>query len=122
MGLFDWFTRDPFCRTDFKPLFSAFIDAVVDSGAAQGPVVSPPRAPDAPAPRLEAALPSAKRLVAFGDIHGDMNQMKRAFKAAGLIDDSFQWSGGQSVAVQVRIACSTQPQAMPAAACIIRNV
>jgi hypothetical protein len=106
MGLFNWFSNtDPFCNREFKPLFSAFIDAVIDSSIAGDPTVAPPRPSGTRAARHKSVLPAVKRIVAIGDVHGDMSQMKKALKAAGLIDDNFRWSGGSTVAVQV---CSLQ--------------
>lgn len=102
MGLFSWLGGgDPFCRNEFKPLFSSFVDTVVDTLVAGGPVVTPPRPHTAAAPRYKATLPAAKRLVAIGDIHGDMKQMKKVLQASGLIDEQFRWAGGDTVAVQV---------------------
>ncbi len=40
------------------------------------------------------------RIVAIGDLHGDLAQTKRALKLAGLIDDAGAWIGGNSVLVQ----------------------
>ena len=44
--------------------------------------------------------PAAKRLVAIGDIHGDLGGARAALKAAGAIDDKDQWIGGDLVVVQ----------------------
>jgi len=45
--------------------------------------------------------PAAKRLVAIGDLHGDFQKAVKAFRVAGLIDESTNWVGGETVAVQV---------------------
>ncbi|ACO63374.1 predicted protein, partial [Micromonas commoda] len=42
-----------------------------------------------------------ERLVAIGDLHGDLNKATRAFRAGGLIDSHGKWIGGATVAVQV---------------------
>lgn len=103
MGVLDWLTgTDPFCRGEFKTVFSGFIDAVTDSAVARGPVVAPPRPHGAAPARHRLQLPPAKRLVAFGDVHGDLAQMRKAFRAAKLVDEDFRWAGGDTVAVQVR--------------------
>lgn len=46
-------------------------------------------------------LPSVERLIAIGDLHGDFEKTKRAFRLAGLIDQNNRWIGGTSVCVQV---------------------
>lgn len=54
-----------------------------------GAEVSPPtRFPDAP------------RIVAIGDLHGDLQAARRALKLAGAIDDEDHWIGGKLVLVQ----------------------
>ena len=45
--------------------------------------------------------PAAERLVAIGDLHGDMGKARRAFRLGGLIDDNDRWCGGTATAVQV---------------------
>lgn len=44
-----------------------------------------------------------RRIVAIGDLHGDLNQTRRALKLAGLIssDGLERWCGGSSILVQV---------------------
>lgn len=41
------------------------------------------------------------RLVAIGDLHGDLSRAQRAFRIAGAIDDKGTWVGGDLVVVQV---------------------
>lgn len=41
-----------------------------------------------------------KRLVAFGDVHGDLDATKRALKLGGAIDDAGAWIGGDLFVVQ----------------------
>ena len=55
---------------------------------------------------LTTFLPAAARLVAIGDLHGDMGKTRRAFKIAGLIDANDRWTGGTTTAVQVN-SCKT---------------
>ncbi len=45
--------------------------------------------------------PAAARVVAIGDLHGDLKAAKRAFKLAGATDDKGHWIGGPLVVVQV---------------------
>jgi hypothetical protein len=46
-------------------------------------------------------LPAAKRVVAIGDLHGDFEKTRRAFRLGGLIDENDRWAAGTTVAVQV---------------------
>eukprot|EP00040_Diaphanoeca_grandis_P029275 m.171155 g.171155 ORF g.171155 m.171155 type:complete len:422 (-) comp31636_c0_seq1:306-1571(-) len=48
--------------------------------------------------KLRNAAP--ERLVAIGDIHGDVNALIRALKVAGAVDDKLNWIGGQLVVIQ----------------------
>lgn len=58
--------------------------------------------PDVPTAAYHATfLPPAEKVVAFGDIHGDIEKAKRAFRLANLVDDAGRWIGGKTVAVQV---------------------
>jgi hypothetical protein len=103
MWLPAWLVGDSFCKREFKPLWCDFIDAVADAAIAGGPTVKPPRQCSERPHTLQSFYPAPSRLVAFGDVHGDLNQIKKAFKAAGIIDHDFRWSGGQTVAVQACI-------------------
>jgi hypothetical protein len=49
---------------------------------------------------LPLRRPQPKRLVAIGDLHGDLAATRSALKAAGAIDDSDNWIGGDLVVVQ----------------------
>lgn len=53
------------------------------------------------APLLQTFLPATERLIAIGDLHGDIDKARRAFRLAGLIDENDRWSGGTTTAVQV---------------------
>lgn len=44
--------------------------------------------------------PSAPRIVAIGDLHGDLEATRRALRLAGAIDASHKWIGGSLVVVQ----------------------
>lgn len=44
--------------------------------------------------------PAPKRLVAIGDLHGDLAGTRSALRAAGAIDDKDRWTGGDLVIVQ----------------------
>ena len=49
---------------------------------------------------LPAKRPAAKRVVAIGDLHGDLAAARSALKAGGLIDDKDAWTGKDTVVVQ----------------------
>ncbi|MGV3525095.1 MAG: metallophosphoesterase [Candidatus Sericytochromatia bacterium] len=51
-----------------------------------------------PASEATAAAPS--RIVAIGDLHGDLDATRRALRLAGAIDAQERWSGGSLVVVQ----------------------
>jgi hypothetical protein len=47
-----------------------------------------------------AAQPAPARLVAVGDIHGDLAAFTSILRAAGLVDTSARWTGGRARLVQ----------------------
>ena len=49
-------------------------------------------------------LPAVARIVAIGDLHGDMDKTRRAFCIGGLIDGEDRWIGGTTTVVQARQA------------------
>jgi len=67
-----------------------------------------PSSPGAPAPAapgctiapLPLRRPAPRRLVAIGDLHGDLAGARAALRAAGAIDDRDRWIGGELVVVQ----------------------
>lgn len=66
-----------------------------------GPQAPPESAPAAPVETSGAyRFPSADRIVAIGDLHGDFVATERAFRLAGAIDASGKWAGGKSTIVQ----------------------
>lgn len=83
-----------------------------DRGHRETPAPVPAREPAAPAARQTPAtactlepiptrVPLApKRLVAIGDLHGDLAATRAALKAAGAIDEADRWIGGELVIVQ----------------------
>jgi hypothetical protein len=48
----------------------------------------------------ETRQPNAERIVAFGDVHGDLDATRRALRLAGAIDENDRWIGGSLVVVQ----------------------
>ena len=62
-----------------------------------GPAVPPsvPVALDVP-----TRFPAPRRLVAIGDLHGDLEATRRALRLAGAVDERDAWVGGDLVLVQ----------------------
>jgi len=91
-----------------------WLTALAFAGACERkhPQESPPPAP-APAPStagnatgctlapLPLRRPAAKRLVAIGDLHGDLGGTRAALRAAGAIDANDRWTGGDLTVVQL---------------------
>jgi predicted esterase len=50
--------------------------------------------------RTPLRLPEATRIVAIGDLHGDLGATRRALRLAGAIDERDRWIGGSLVVVQ----------------------
>jgi hypothetical protein len=48
----------------------------------------------------ELRRPAAPRVVAIGDLHGDLSTSRRALKLAGAIDDADHWIGAELTLVQ----------------------
>lgn len=89
----------------------ALIAAVFTLGACDSEK-APPKPPAAPARSAPvpsapvdtgaaARFPAAPRVVAIGDLHGDMASTRAALRLAGAIDEKEHWSGGPLVVVQV---------------------
>jgi hypothetical protein len=67
---------------------------------AEPPTEPPTEEPD-PRPIPPAtAVDGVPRLVAIGDVHGDVGATRTALKIAGAIDDEDRWIGGELVVVQ----------------------
>lgn len=49
---------------------------------------------------LPTRHPRAERIVAVGDLHGDLTATRAALGLAGVIDDEDRWAGGATVLVQ----------------------
>lgn len=63
----------------------------------------PALAPSAATPELGERpfrFPAPARLVAIGDLHGDVASTREALRLAGAIDENDHWSGGKLVVVQ----------------------
>ena len=62
--------------------------------------VAVPETPSSSGDSKPTRFPGAERIVAVGDVHGDLDATKRVLRLAGLIDGSDHWSGGTTVFVQ----------------------
>jgi hypothetical protein len=82
---------------------SAFLDVFVDF-AATGTISAAPgeRLKDNNKDSSSFRRAAAKQVVAIGDLHGDLDAAKRAFRTAGLVDRDGHWIAGSTVCVQVR--------------------
>jgi hypothetical protein len=75
-----------------------------DAGALAGHAASlgPLRTPQpAAAPSASYRYPAARRLVAIGDVHGDLAAVRAALRLAGAIDAEDDWIGAGLVVVQI---------------------
>lgn len=97
---------------DVPHFLSSFVDTFVDFSVT-GVLFLPPEphprnygtAPldSCPSPpEIQTRYPTPRnRLVAIGDLHGDLEKSKEAFRLAGLTDGSDEWSGGSATVVQI---------------------
>ena len=51
--------------------------------------------------KIPTYRPPVDRLIAIGDIHGDLSKAKESLKIAGVMDDNDRWIGGKTTVVQV---------------------
>ncbi len=49
---------------------------------------------------LPSRFPPATRIIAIGDVHGDLEATRRALRLAGAVDEGGNWIGGDLVVVQ----------------------
>ncbi|KAF5768153.1 putative calcineurin-like phosphoesterase domain, ApaH type [Helianthus annuus] len=84
-----------FCK-NIPNLVSSFIDTFVDFSVAGIFLPDPPSPPFS-----QTTYPPPDRLIAVGDLHGDLSKAQQALRLAGLIDAGDRWSGGSSTLVQV---------------------
>jgi len=61
---------------------------------------APPAPPVAIVERPSSRLPEAPRVVAIGDLHGDLSATRAALQLAGAIDGDDRWIGGALTVVQ----------------------
>src|SRR4051794_25783393 len=68
------------------------------AAATAAPATATPRASAGPAPQTRRA--ALERLVAIGDLHGDLAATRRVLRLAGAIDAKDAWIGGSLLVVQ----------------------
>ena len=56
--------------------------------------------PKVDVPQLKTRFPAAPRVVAIGDVHGDLEATREVLRLAGAIDEQDTWVGGALVVVQ----------------------
>lgn len=100
--------------TCIPPLISGFVDAFVDH--AVGDVVLGCEAPFPPIPQgkfdtilapkpqsspIITKLPKVERIIAIGDVHGDLERMRWALALARVMNDKNEWIGKNTLVVKV---------------------
>ncbi len=65
-------------------------------------------------------LPAVPRIVAIGDLHGDLGKARRAFRLGGLIDENDRWIGGTTTAVQASGLSSAWVESKGYRDCVVR--
>ncbi|MGB0591506.1 MAG: metallophosphoesterase [Myxococcota bacterium] len=76
-------------------------NVVTDTIETEGePETPPPARPPATQPPA-TVLPPVGRLVALGDVHGDIEALRSALRIALVIDETNHWIGGTTTVVQV---------------------
>ncbi|CAA0834079.1 Uncharacterized protein SHERM_29335 [Striga hermonthica] len=83
-------------------LVSSFVDTFVDFSVSGGLFLPPELEPiHNLTTRLRTVFPQPGRLIAVGDLHGDLPKAKQALRLAALIGPDDRWSGGAATVVQV---------------------
>ncbi|GFQ02090.1 uncharacterized protein at1g18480 [Phtheirospermum japonicum] len=83
-------------------LVSSFVDAFVDFSVSGGLFLPPePESIKKSNISMQTVFPQPGRLIAIGDLHGDLPKAKVSLRLAGLIGTDDRWSGGATTVVQV---------------------
>ncbi len=86
----------------FVLILGAFsLIACSEGSRAREPSSRVSREASAPSPLPPSRYPPPPRLVAIGDVHGDLDSFLSALRVAGAIDTANHWSGGGLWVVQV---------------------
>ena len=73
---------------------------MASSGKPAPATAEPARIPGCTLAALSLRIPATKRVVAIGDLHGDLAAMRAAFRAAGAVDDRDRWIARDLTIVQ----------------------
>ncbi|WJZ86578.1 hypothetical protein VitviT2T_006021 [Vitis vinifera] len=107
--------EEEICR-DLPLVLSSFVDTFVDfsvsglflpqsSNPNPNPNPNPNSSSDTDplpsSPKLATRYPAPDRLIAVGDLHGDLQKSKEALRLAALIDASDRWTGRTATVVQI---------------------
>lgn len=86
-----------------RGIWSEFVDAFVHSAHSRGLHASPAcSAKTRTCPWMNGGVvPSNGRVLAVGDLHGDLEKLRQAMRLAGVTDGRDRWIGGDAVVVQV---------------------
>lgn len=87
-------------------LLSILLAVLVPSALADAPRELASPASDGLVSEVQSAAlslrhPPADRIVAIGDVHGDLDAFNASLQSAGIVDDEGNWCGGSTVLVQV---------------------
>nr|XP_048321357.1 shewanella-like protein phosphatase 2 [Ziziphus jujuba var. spinosa]XP_048321359.1 shewanella-like protein phosphatase 2 [Ziziphus jujuba var. spinosa] len=93
---------------DIPNLLSSFVETFVDFSVS-GLFLLPKHPPNplssssspSSLPPLRTRYPPVDRLIALGDLHGDLDKTKQSLRLSGLIDASDRWVGGPTTLVQI---------------------
>lgn len=88
------------CDKGSGPAPAATTSPIPLAAAALPPSASSPTPAVAPVAEQLTRVPAPARLVAIGDLHGDLAATRAALRLAGAIDEKDHWSGGPLVIVQ----------------------
>ena len=85
-------------------LFRKFVDAFVDFTATGGQFVPYPQSPPTVNQELSDVptyVSRPERIIAIGDLHGDIDKTRDALRLAGVLGPGDHWTGGKTMVVQV---------------------
>lgn len=82
-------------------VLSSFVDTFIDFCVSDGIFLPPPVNNNNNNNDDVFQTHSPDRLIALGDLHGDLPKTKESLRLAGLIDSQNNWCGGSSTLVQV---------------------
>lgn len=100
----------PLLALGFAACGSPAPPAPVSSGT-PAPAPSPPPIPPGPSPVAPAPAWDGRRVVAMGDLHGDLDNAVATLAMMGIVDGAGHWTGGDAVFVQTGDVVDRGPSA-----------